>query len=56
MHTEMWEQPSVQENLSTLRRRGVLVLEPDVGALAGGTWVRVGCESPRRSPNSSNGS
>ena len=36
MHTEMWEQPSVQENLSTLRRRGVLVLEPDVGALAGG--------------------
>jgi phosphopantothenoylcysteine decarboxylase/phosphopantothenate--cysteine ligase len=36
MHTEMWEQPSVQENLSTLRRRGVLVLDPDVGALAGG--------------------
>jgi len=36
MHTEMWEQPSVQENLATLRRRGVLVLEPDVGALAGG--------------------
>ena len=36
MHTEMWEQPSVQENLATLRRRGVLVLEPDVGHLAGG--------------------
>jgi phosphopantothenoylcysteine decarboxylase/phosphopantothenate--cysteine ligase len=36
MHTEMWEQPSVQENLATLRRRGVLVLEPDVGRLAGG--------------------
>jgi phosphopantothenoylcysteine decarboxylase/phosphopantothenate--cysteine ligase len=36
MHTEMWEQPSVQENLATLRRRGVLVLEPEVGALAGG--------------------
>jgi phosphopantothenoylcysteine decarboxylase/phosphopantothenate--cysteine ligase len=36
MHTEMWEQPSVQENLATLRRRGVLVLEPDSGALAGG--------------------
>ena len=30
MHTEMWEQPSVQENLATLRRRGVMVLEPDV--------------------------
>jgi phosphopantothenoylcysteine decarboxylase/phosphopantothenate--cysteine ligase len=36
MHTEMWEQPSVQENLATLRRRGVLVMEPDSGVLAGG--------------------
>jgi phosphopantothenoylcysteine decarboxylase/phosphopantothenate--cysteine ligase len=36
MHSEMWEQPSVQENLATLRRRGVMVLEPDTGALAGG--------------------
>ena len=36
MHTEMWEQPSVQENLATLRRRGVMVLEPEVGRLAGG--------------------
>ena len=24
MHTEMWEHPAVQENLATLRRRGVL--------------------------------
>jgi phosphopantothenoylcysteine decarboxylase/phosphopantothenate--cysteine ligase len=36
MHTEMWEHPSVQENLATLRRRGVLVLGPDTGPLAGG--------------------
>jgi len=36
MHTEMWEQASVQENLATLRRRGVLVLEPESGVLAGG--------------------
>jgi phosphopantothenoylcysteine decarboxylase/phosphopantothenate--cysteine ligase len=36
MHTEMWEQPSVQENLATLRRRGVLILEPESGQLAGG--------------------
>ena len=36
MHAEMWAQPSVQENLATLRRRGVLVLEPDTGHLAGG--------------------
>jgi phosphopantothenoylcysteine decarboxylase / phosphopantothenate---cysteine ligase len=36
MHTEMWEQPSVQENLATLRRRGVMILEPESGHLAGG--------------------
>ena len=36
MHTEMWEHPSVQENLATLRRRGVHVVEPAVGRLAGG--------------------
>lgn len=36
MHTEMWEQPSVQENLATLRRRGVMILPPDAGHLAGG--------------------
>jgi len=36
MHTEMWEHPAVQENLDTLRRRGVHVLEPAAGRLAGG--------------------
>jgi phosphopantothenoylcysteine decarboxylase/phosphopantothenate--cysteine ligase len=36
MHTEMWEHPAVQENLATLRRRGVHVVEPDTGRLAGG--------------------
>jgi phosphopantothenoylcysteine decarboxylase/phosphopantothenate--cysteine ligase len=36
MHSEMWAQPSVQENLATLRRRGVMVLEPETGQLAGG--------------------
>jgi len=36
MHSEMWEQPSVQENLATLRRRGVMVLDPEIGPLAGG--------------------
>src|SRR5262249_37740233 len=38
MHTEMWEHPAVQENLDTLRRRGVHVLDPEVGRLAGGDW------------------
>src|SRR5262245_22843740 len=36
MHTEMWEHPAVQENLATLRRRGVTVVEPETGRLAGG--------------------
>lgn len=36
MHTEMWEQPSVQANVATLRSRGVLILDPDDGELAGG--------------------
>ncbi len=36
MHTEMWEHPAVQDNLRTLRRRGVVVVEPEVGRLAGG--------------------
>ena len=36
MHTEMWEHPAVVDNLATLRRRGVHVVEPAVGRLAGG--------------------
>lgn len=36
MHTEMWEHPAVTDNLALLRRRGVTVLEPEEGRLAGG--------------------
>ncbi len=36
MHTEMWEHPAVVDNIATLRRRGVHVVEPAVGRLAGG--------------------
>ena len=36
MHTEMWEHPAVQANIETLRARGVHVLEPEAGHLAGG--------------------
>jgi phosphopantothenoylcysteine decarboxylase/phosphopantothenate--cysteine ligase len=36
MHTEMWEHPAVQENLAVLRRRGVHIVEPETGRLAGG--------------------
>ena len=35
MHTEMWEHPATVENVATLRRRGVLVVEPAVGRLTG---------------------
>jgi phosphopantothenoylcysteine decarboxylase / phosphopantothenate---cysteine ligase len=36
MHTEMWEHPAVQDNVVTLRRRGVHVVDPETGRLAGG--------------------
>ncbi len=48
MHTEMWEHPAVQENLATLRRRGVHVVEPDEGRLAGGDAGKGRLASPER--------
>lgn len=36
MHTEMWEQPAVQANVALLRERGVTVIDPVAGPLAGG--------------------
>ena len=48
MHTEMWEHPAVQENLATLRRRGVHVVEPDEGRLAGGDVGKGRLASPER--------
>jgi len=36
MHTEMWEHPAVQDNLRTLRGRGVHIVPPEEGRLAGG--------------------
>jgi phosphopantothenoylcysteine decarboxylase / phosphopantothenate---cysteine ligase len=36
MHTEMWRHPAVQDNLATLARRGVHVVAPEEGRLAGG--------------------
>jgi phosphopantothenoylcysteine decarboxylase/phosphopantothenate--cysteine ligase len=44
MHTEMWEHPAVQQNAAALRARGVHVVEPAVGRLAGGD------EGPGRLP------
>ena len=36
MHTEMWEHPAVRDNVDCLVRRGVIVVEPEEGRLAGG--------------------
>jgi phosphopantothenoylcysteine decarboxylase/phosphopantothenate--cysteine ligase len=36
MHTEMWGHPAVQHNLSVLRERGVIIVPPEEGRLAGG--------------------
>lgn len=36
MHTEMWEHPSVGDNLDVLRQRGVHIVPPEEGRLAGG--------------------
>lgn len=35
MHTEMWFHPATVDNVETLRRRGVVVLEPASGRLTG---------------------
>ena len=35
MHTEMWEHPATQANVSALRTRGAVVLEPASGRLTG---------------------
>ena len=35
MHTEMWEHPATRANVATLRARGTVVLDPDVGRLTG---------------------
>ena len=36
MHTEMWEHPAVQHNIEVLRSRGVHIVDPEEGRLAGG--------------------
>ena len=35
MHTEMWEHPATVDNVATLRRRGIRVLDPGDGRLTG---------------------
>lgn len=35
MHTEMWFNPATQDNVATLRKRGIVVMEPAHGRLTG---------------------
>lgn len=37
MNTNMWGNPAVEENIKTLKERGVIVVEPETGFLACGT-------------------
>jgi len=36
MHTEMWEHAATRENIQTLRARGITIVDPEAGELAGG--------------------
>ena len=36
MHTEMWDNPAVSDNIALLRARGVHIVGPEAGRLAGG--------------------
>jgi phosphopantothenoylcysteine decarboxylase / phosphopantothenate---cysteine ligase len=48
MHTEMWEHAAVVDNIATLRQRGVHIVEPGVGRLAGGDSGTGRLASPER--------
>jgi phosphopantothenoylcysteine decarboxylase/phosphopantothenate--cysteine ligase len=48
MHTEMWEHPAVSDNLALLRKRGVIVVDPEAGRLAGGDLGTGRLASPER--------
>ena len=48
MNDGMWENAATQENLATLRARGVKVIEPDEGELACGTRGKGRMPSPEK--------
>jgi phosphopantothenoylcysteine decarboxylase/phosphopantothenate--cysteine ligase len=43
MHTAMWENPAVRENVTKLKNRGFYFIEPAVGRLASGDTGRAVC-------------
>jgi phosphopantothenoylcysteine decarboxylase/phosphopantothenate--cysteine ligase len=48
MHTEMWEHPATAANVATLRDRGAVVMEPDVGRLTGADTGKGRLPEPER--------
>ena len=46
MDLDMWEHPATQNNLSTLSKRGVIVVEPSSGELASGLEGKGRMEEP----------
>jgi phosphopantothenoylcysteine decarboxylase / phosphopantothenate---cysteine ligase len=48
MHTEMWEHPAVSDNLVELARRGVHIVAPEEGRLAGGDVGKGRLAAPER--------
>ena len=48
MHTEMWEHPAVADNLRLLKSRGVIIVDPEAGRLAGGDLGTGRLASPER--------
>lgn len=48
MHTEMWEHQAVQENITILRSRGVHIIDPESGPLAGGDFGMGRLAEPER--------
>jgi phosphopantothenoylcysteine decarboxylase/phosphopantothenate--cysteine ligase len=47
MHTEMWDHPATQENLEVLAQRGVVIVPPEEGRLAGGDIGRGRLAEPK---------
>ncbi|MDO4899650.1 bifunctional phosphopantothenoylcysteine decarboxylase/phosphopantothenate--cysteine ligase CoaBC [Actinomyces sp.] len=48
MHTQMWNHPATRENVATLRRRGVTIIEPDSGPLTGSGYGSGRLPEPER--------
>jgi phosphopantothenoylcysteine decarboxylase/phosphopantothenate--cysteine ligase len=48
MNDRMWGHPATQENLATLRKRGVRFVEPDSGFLACGSYAKGRLADPAR--------